>query len=639
MIYRNKDISNKELDNIFDNSDISCDNKLAWEFLKSKGAKKRNYSEGIAKIQWSKGYNFVDTNNHILCDEWFEYAADFCCDFARVKKDGKWTYVHRSGLLLNDELYDDAWDFYKGYALIKKGGDYGLLDSHGELSWYTIEEIWDSQEHEFKIEGVDCRGFLPRERSVKYVQRIIDGYQGYTIDRMNEGIINADNVFSSVHWDTHPFIEGFASISDNDKDYYYIGKDGERISYENFKEANAFTNGFGRVKKFGKYNFVDAGGKFLSKIWFYYATSFDLCCGKYAYVEIDNKANYIDTNGELLLKKFVDAVDINIHMVSCNITQIDYLKKHKGHSLLKHDSFLGNVKVFKEGKTYKCVDEEKNIEYYVPGKPLAIYGKYVLYYEDDFLLLLDRETGLKDEVGSTESIMFDENFIFDKEHEHMYLMYRDDIYDITEYYENKLLLRKHISVDDDYSLEEEKESEELTYIKNAVEDLERDAIESLDDVEETLDDIEEKKKALVEKKMRLLQQTGKTDSCIYSVGDHREINPLLLESGKLDLSKESMVNVKLSGLDLRNKKVNPFDPQKIYKKDLSNSNLEGIIFPVTTQFTGVNVCGSKFTCDDNPRTFDINENNFADAIYDETTTLNGVPLTELLDQKISTTRR
>ena len=79
------------------------------------------------------------------------------------------------------------------------------------------------------------------------------------------------------------------------------------------------------------------------------------------------------------------------------------------------------------------------------------------------------------------------------------------------------------------------------------------------------------------------------------------------------------------------------NPQKVYKKDMSFSNYSGIIFPVTTIFKDVDVRGSTFTTDGIERTMDINEDNFIGSIYDETTTLDGVPLTDLIAKNEDTT--
>jgi hypothetical protein len=119
---------------------------------------------------------------------------------------------------------------------------------------------------------------------------------------------------------------------------------------------------------------------------------------------------------------------------------------------------------------------------------------------------------------------------------------------------------------------------------------------------------------------------------MVNVSDHVEINPYYLETKVLkffDLSNVSFKNAKLTGIDFRGSNIS-FNPQVVYNKDLSNCNFEGIYFPVSTNFTDVNICGTKFTNDGRATTFDINEESLSKGIYDENTTLNGIPLTELI---------
>ena len=46
-------------------------------------------------------------------------------------------------------------------------------------------------------------------------------------------------------------------------------------------------------------------------------------------------------------------------------------------------------------------------------------------------------------------------------------------------------------------------------------------------------------------------------------------------------------------------------------------------------FSGVDIRGTKFSCDDNPMTLDGRNSWFRQAIYDETTTYNGISFVEL----------
>ena len=63
---------------------------------------------------------------------------------------------------------------------------------------------------------------------------------------------------------------------------------------------------------------------------------------------------------------------------------------------------------------------------------------------------------------------------------------------------------------------------------------------------------------------------------------------------------------------------------------MSGCNFEGIFISPFADFTGVNIKGTKFGTDDNPLTYDDFNLSFKNAIYDETTTYNGIPISNFL---------
>ncbi|HAB67128.1 MAG TPA: hypothetical protein DCE23_07150 [Firmicutes bacterium] len=80
------------------------------------------------------------------------------------------------------------------------------------------------------------------------------------------------------------------------------------------------------------------------------------------------------------------------------------------------------------------------------------------------------------------------------------------------------------------------------------------------------------------------------------VNEHYEFNPLFLAPGILkyvDLSIISFQDVKVSGIDLSYTNAN-IDPQKVYKKDMSNGKYCGLDFNLG-DFTDVNIDKADFT--------------------------------------------
>ena len=669
------------LDYIFKKSKNTFNNKLAWSYLKSYGVAKDDFCEGMARIKWIKGYNFIDINHNIICDKWFDDSNDFCCGFAAVMKNGKWFYINKSGKPINNMKFNIAWDFFKGYALVRNSEHkFNFLKTDGTLysdKWYELDEIWDEKKGEFFHKEIDCRGFSGVITKYFLVPRELDRkiyYVNYLTERSREtGNVNVlDNLYDAAT----NFYSGYAVVSDdNKKTYYYIGKDGKPINDDKYLLAYPFVNGIARIYKDSSYNYINSDGKLISETWFDYASDFITADGSLALVEKDGKINYVTTDGKLLFNDFIKKGDIKINQVNSSFTEVIYTDEYnESHTLLKCDSYLDGYEVTEDKRIYKVTDKIFNTSFYVPYKPIAIYGeygRYTLCLDKDTVYLYDHRASFSKRIGkgavklgNINTIEYDKNFIYDKESNTMYLMYGKYMVDITKYYEDKLLCKSEISINDgvfffDEQLKQDQEKKEvkdetsmkaLREIQEAVNGLEQDAKIVEHDETVAQSNLPFEREELLVDKMRQLDSYEKengmlnkinVDNIFYVRDHHLEIVPSCLKDNtlrRIDLSKESFNNVKVSGIDFRGCNVY-INPQKVYNHDLSNSNFEGIYFPVSADFTDVNVCGSKFTNTGNPRIFDINENNFIGSKYDDNTTLNGIPVKELLNEKNNTSRR
>ena len=50
-------------------------------------------------------------------------------------------------------------------------------------------------------------------------------------------------------------------------------------------------------------------------------------------------------------------------------------------------------------------------------------------------------------------------------------------------------------------------------------------------------------------------------------------------------------------------------------------------------FTGIDIRGARFSKDNDPTTLDVGSATFKEAIYDETTTFDGIPFTMIFNKK------
>ena len=101
----------------------------------------------------------------------------------------------------------------------------------------------------------------------------------------------------------------------------------------------------------------------------------------------------------------------------------------------------------------------------------------------------------------------------------------------------------------------------------------------------------------------------------------------------IDISMMSFKNVDVSGIDFSNTNLNTtlFNPQEVYQRNISGCDFTGLYFsPFSFDLSNVDVRGTSFSSGPN------DENtipNFENALYDETTTYNGVPITEIIKQE------
>ena len=130
-------------------------------------------------------------------------------------------------------------------------------------------------------------------------------------------------------------------------------------------------------------------------------------------------------------------------------------------------------------------------------------------------------------------------------------------------------------------------------------------------------------------------------SPFIDVDDHRELHSFIINNfDYFDLSQVSFRNVKVNDIDFHESNIrfssSCLDPRTVYGKDLSGCNFEGINLNLNSLnlFDDVDIRGAHFSEDDKPYTLDVSPIKlFKNAIYDENTTYNGKPLTEIFEEQ------
>src|SRR5574344_314710 len=166
--------------------------------------------------------------------------------------------------------------------------------NHDIPAGFDADHIMDAE----KLSGIvgfnvfdKCK---PSEKGIKLLYR-----------RKNaQNMIDVGTPLDEIFDEVNPLTNGLTIVKMNDK-YNVINNDRLMLTKWLGGVGN-FSDGFAWVMLNGKANFIDTEGKLLSEQWFDSATVF---CDGFARVELNDKANFIDTNGKLLSEQWFDDVE------------------------------------------------------------------------------------------------------------------------------------------------------------------------------------------------------------------------------------------------------------------------------------------------------------------------------------------
>ncbi len=509
----------------------------------------------------------------------------------REQLDGKWYLVNPKGEHVNIEGYDAIGDYHEGFAWVKIKEKYNYVDIDGRL---LCDEFFDGA------------------------------------------------------WS---FNDGYAIVQKNEK-FNFINSSGMLIGKDWYERVGNYQEGFASVKKSGKWYFIDKEGRLLTKKGYYFVMDF---VRGTAVVEQSNKYNLIDKSGREIFNKWMYSNEWYFHKQCTPINRnFDYATSDidtKKYLICKTIDLKGyQVRDFFGGYRSDNGHDHFNIKYY----PIKIYNtRFAICIDKETLFLFDRALGKYTTLGNIRDIEFIDKYIFDHKNDKVYFIYGKLLFDITNYYNDKVKNQDNIVVSEGVSILSKDEffikyeadarkkarqirnerylsdEERVIELKKKAEteaksrDITKDdAIYQLTKAVRTLEDIEQRSGSI---------ERIKVNNLFVIRGDHREINPLYLDNGLLkhiDLSGETFRFVKISGVDFRGCNLD-LKPQEVFDKDLSNCNLEGIYIAPFMDFNGVDIRGTKFSQDNDPKTLDGYNTTFRHAIYDSNTTYNGISLESL----------
>lgn len=262
-----------------------------------------SFSEGLAAVERSEFYGFIDKNGREVIPCIYDDAMPFHEGMARIQKAGKYGFINKTGCEVIPPTCDYALDFNEGLASIYVMGRYGWVDRKGNttllpLSYDAVDEFREGLAGVIKA---DKHGFVAPNGSeiipccyddadsfCEGLARVLQARQYGYIDKNGREVIpccydeaaafceglarvqkagkhgfidkNGKIVIPFIYEDTQPFSEGLAGVR-HAESYGFIDKAGREIIPCQYEQVQPFCNGLARVRKAGKYGFINTTGE------------------------------------------------------------------------------------------------------------------------------------------------------------------------------------------------------------------------------------------------------------------------------------------------------------------------------------------------------------------------------------------
>ena len=653
------------------------------------------FYDGVAKVYNNGKWNYINTDGHLISREWFDDVTIFVDGFAKVKKDilvksknadddsvlSTYNYINTDGNLMLHKWVDSITPIDDTYKCVVDNGKMNVINGEWELLssvWYdeirwqeTIDLFVVKQNKKYNL--MDAQGKL---LSKEWYDSIANFKNGFAIVQ-KDGLSNYINTNGELRLkDWYDFIDkfdnnGFARVRRNGY-YNLMDVNGNLLSPIWYDKIHDFHNGFAIVDDHDEYNYINKSGKLISNVWLDVARDFR--SDGLAWVEKGRVTYIMDVDGNLILNIWLTEQDFISGGLVKNYP--NFINMAGTVTCKKID--MGKYQVKKVFGGYKCDDGVSDFKVkYVPIKKFDF--RYTLCFNSDTheLCLHDRMSNQYKQLGNYSDIVYDDHFIVDNKHRKIYLIYVDTFIDVTEYYLANLankekikiaancerpmsfdeycatnlskILEQHEQEKNDAKMAKQRANLEVEKLKQ--EQAKKEKLAKIE-AEKMNDESDQKKKEALEMlKSALLilnqvqdNQNAKVhfDDIFVIVGEHLEIASIIRTSLKfIDLTGVKFDNVDVHGVDFRECNLGIlFNPQKVYNKDLRGCNFDKVYISPFMNFSGVDIRGCCFSDDEDSRTIDVFNATFRYAIYDETTTYNGIPFTKIFEEtdKKSTSR-
>ena len=272
-----------------------------------------DFNDGYAKVTLNNKWNFINRNNKLLSDTWYDTVYDFSNGYAIVLLRHKYNFIDKNGKLISNMWFDDMDIFYYGCAKVRLNNKWNFVDTNGKLlsdTWFKYVAHFDKGYARVQLDNkwnlIDTHGKLISDMWFDGVGYFYEGYVRVLLNKKLNFIDKNGKLISDTWFDdVDNFSDGYAKVQLNNK-LNFVDTNGKLISDTWFDRVDKFYHGYARVKLNRKCNLIDKNGNFISDTWYDYVDDF---YGGYARVRLYDKWNLLQTNGKLLSDTWFDWID------------------------------------------------------------------------------------------------------------------------------------------------------------------------------------------------------------------------------------------------------------------------------------------------------------------------------------------
>jgi hypothetical protein len=276
-------------------------------------------------------FGYIDSTGTVIVKPKYERAFPFSEGLGRVFNNGKWGFIDAIGKPVIPIKYDDAKDFTEGLAPVMVAEEWRYIDRTGK----TIYKLGDD-DYETAIEDMSeprkgrkkkkslrsySEGLSPVKEGEKWgfrdmAGKVVIAPQYEWISTFSEGLaaVKIDGrctyidktgkyAIAERYNSTDQFSDGLGRVLLSDKptmQYAFIDKTGKQVfAVPEYDDVTAFSESLCRVKRNGKWGFIDKTGSLAIPLQ--YDWSLDFREGLAA-VRVENAWGYIDKSGKLVIE-------------------------------------------------------------------------------------------------------------------------------------------------------------------------------------------------------------------------------------------------------------------------------------------------------------------------------------------------